>query len=161
MANFLKAYLRTSVYEGGYAFISGDRGGETYMGIARNFHPYWSGWGVIDKIKRERKIRYNEIINYIPLNEMVKEFYYKTFWINISGNNIYSQIIAEFIYDYSVHSGFKKAISALQIILGFDKKDIDGRIGPKTLTALNSFPERYVLESLKKERLNNTKQYQN
>ena len=154
MADFFKAYLRTSIYEGGYAFVAGDKGGETYRGIARNFHPYWPGWVIIDEIKKNRRIKYNEIINYTPLNEMVKEFYYKTFWANIRGNDIYSQIIGEFIYDYSVHSGSRRAVSVLQNVLGFDKRDIDGKMGPKTITALNSFPEKYVLDSLKKERLN-------
>ncbi|MBX9449807.1 MAG: hypothetical protein KL787_08850, partial [Taibaiella sp.] len=28
------------------ANVAGDRGGETYKGIARNIHPKWQGWGL-------------------------------------------------------------------------------------------------------------------
>ncbi|RYD50653.1 MAG: hypothetical protein EOP52_13405, partial [Sphingobacteriales bacterium] len=36
MADFLTAYKRTAVAEGGYANDPDDLGGETYKGIARN-----------------------------------------------------------------------------------------------------------------------------
>ena len=29
--------------------VSGDRGGQTYAGIARNFYPDWDGWDLIDR----------------------------------------------------------------------------------------------------------------
>jgi hypothetical protein len=36
--------------EGGFKLIdiAADRGGQTYAGIARNFHPNWPGWHCID-----------------------------------------------------------------------------------------------------------------
>ena len=51
MADFSKAWGRSSVHEGGYAHLAGDAGGETYRGIARNFHPEWPGWKFIDRVK--------------------------------------------------------------------------------------------------------------
>ena len=50
-------------HEGYYANVSGDRGGETYMGVARNLHPNWEGWPVIDLYKSEvGAIKHNEKI---------------------------------------------------------------------------------------------------
>ena len=47
-------------HEGYYANVEGDRGGETYMGVARNLHPDWEGWKYIDAYKETYgKIKWN------------------------------------------------------------------------------------------------------
>lgn len=48
MADFLQAYESMIRNEGGYTLhtVAGDRGGMTYAGIARNFHPNWPGWAL-------------------------------------------------------------------------------------------------------------------
>lgn len=43
MAIFEKAYDPVRQWEGGWCNVEGDRGGETYAGIARNFWPGWPG----------------------------------------------------------------------------------------------------------------------
>ena len=43
MAIFKKAYEPVRQWEGGWCNVEGDRGGETYAGIARNFWPDWPG----------------------------------------------------------------------------------------------------------------------
>ena len=50
MADFLQAFESMIRNEGGYKLhsVEGDRGGMTYAGIARNFHPNWPGWAAID-----------------------------------------------------------------------------------------------------------------
>ena len=51
MADFLQAFESMIRNEGGYKLHSaeGDRGGMTYAGIARNFHPTWPGWAAMPK----------------------------------------------------------------------------------------------------------------
>ena len=51
MASFKEAWEETSAVEGGYVDDDDDRGGETYRGVARNFHPDWPGWDRIDAAK--------------------------------------------------------------------------------------------------------------
>ena len=51
MASFKEAWEETSAVEGGYVDDDDDRGGETYRGVARNFHPNWPGWDRIDAAK--------------------------------------------------------------------------------------------------------------
>ena len=46
MGEFEQAFEKMIRNEGGYLLhkVSGDRGGQTYAGIARNFYPDWDGW---------------------------------------------------------------------------------------------------------------------
>ena len=52
MANFDSAFDKMIRNEGGFKLtnIAGDRGGQTYAGIARNVHPGWPGWRFVDAI---------------------------------------------------------------------------------------------------------------
>ena len=51
MGEFEQAFEKMIRNEGGYLLhkVSGDRGGQTYAGIARNFYPDWDGWDLIDR----------------------------------------------------------------------------------------------------------------
>jgi lysozyme family protein len=56
MADFEIAYGETELREGGYVNDPVDRGGETHRGVARKFHPDWSGWKIIDQIKQDHQL---------------------------------------------------------------------------------------------------------
>ena len=45
MADFQPAFEKMIRNEGGYTLhnVASDRGGQTFAGIARNFHPNWPG----------------------------------------------------------------------------------------------------------------------
>lgn len=132
MGEFKSAYDKTSIYEGGYANVKGDKGGETYKGISRVFNPEWPGWGMVDNYK---PLKHNAIINNQELNSLVKQFYYQKYWMTIIGDLIEIQQVAEFLYDYYVHSG-KRAIKATQRIVGVR---IDGKVGNITIHAINGY----------------------
>jgi lysozyme family protein len=68
-------------HEGYYANETGDKGGETYMGVARNLHPNWEGWQIIDGYKLTfGELKRNAKIDIPELTTMVKEFYKQTFY---------------------------------------------------------------------------------
>ena len=52
MANFNIEFEKLILAEGGYVNDSDDAGGETYLGISRKNNPNWSGWKLIDSIKK-------------------------------------------------------------------------------------------------------------
>lgn len=134
MADFEKALIRTTHEEGGYANVSGDRGGETYRGIARNYNPDWAGWSVID---RQGSIAHGAII--LEAEELVGDFYRKKYWSVVRGDEIKNQALAELIFDWSVNSG--KAVREIQKVLNFQfgaNLVIDGVFGSKTLAAINA-----------------------
>ncbi len=123
MADFDIAFDRTMKAEGGYQLtnIPGDRGGQTYSGIARNAHPDWQGWKAID-------------IGQTPLTSLVRDFYRDNFWHAVRGDLIAEQDVANSIYDFAVNAGTKTAIKLAQVVVG---AQADGALGPKTLAALN------------------------
>lgn len=124
MADFLQAYEKTMLLEGGYKLtdIKSDRGGQTYAGISRKFHPNWQGWFYIDKGET-------------PPSEMVRGFYKIEFWDKFQADSITDQKVAESLYDFGVNAGVKTSAKLAQIICGVTP---DGAFGPKSLQAVNS-----------------------
>lgn len=127
MADFLPAFERGIKNEGGYKLtdIAGDRGGQTYAGIARKPNPHWSGWAYVDR-------------GQIPPTELVREFYKAEFWDRIRGDDIQSQVIAASLYDFAMNAGVGTAIKLAQLVVGVTP---DGVLGSKSLAALNMADE--------------------
>lgn len=124
MTDFSTAFESMIRNEGGYKLhtVSGDRGGMTYAGIARNAWPNWGGW---------RDIDHGEI----PDTELVREFYKVNFWDRVRGDDIADQQIARTVFDFAVNAGTGTAIKLAQIVVGVTP---DGAIGPKSMAALNA-----------------------
>ena len=124
MADFLKAFEKTIADEGGYQLtdIPGDRGGQTYAGIARKPNPDWAGWQHID-----RK-------DFGAATPLVREFYKVNFWDRVRGDEIKDQAVAETIFNFSVNTGVGVAAKLAQVIVGVAP---DGAIGAKTIERLN------------------------
>lgn len=140
MADFLLAYERMIKNEGGYVLhdVPADRGGQTYAGISRRNWPDWEGWRDIDAGRE-------------PDAETVRRFYRQRFWQPLQGDAIKSQIVARTLFDFAVNAGVKTAVILAQTVLG----DLtpDGKLGPKTLAALNEadealFVARYALAKI-------------
>jgi lysozyme family protein len=110
--------------EGGYQLtdIPGDRGGQTYAGIARNANPDWAGWQFID-----RK-------DFGSATQLVREFYKVNFWDRVRGDELTNQAIAETIFNFAVNTGVGVASKLAQLIVGVTP---DGAIGAKTIERLN------------------------
>ena len=146
MADFKLAYFKTMGHEGGYVNNPNDRGGETYKGIARNFHPTWQGWSLIESYKKDKNfIRLLERDEY--LEQLVLAFYKTQFWDALELDHLKSQTIADELFDSSVNLGTGTTIMLLQEALNLlnrnqhDFKDIrlDGKMGPRTIASLQSY----------------------
>jgi lysozyme family protein len=126
MADFKQAFERTMHNEGGYKLhtVKGDRGGQTFAGISRRFHPDWSGW---------RHIDYGDLSN-PELTGLVMRFYQEEFWERINGEAMQGQGVAETIYDFAVNAGPIVAIKLAQVVVGTTP---DGIVGPETSSRLN------------------------
>lgn len=146
MAEFLTAYTRTLGHEGGYVNDPNDRGGETYKGIARNYHPDWDGWDVIDKLKDEPDFP-NCLANHDSLQRMVRRFYKVNFWDIAELDEMARQDLANELFDTAVNQGMATAIEYLQASLNMlnrneqDYQDIavDGKWGNETRKAYQQF----------------------
>ena len=127
MADFQAAFDVMIVNEGGYVShkVADDRGGQTFAGIARRFHPQWPGWKLIDK---------NDLDN-PQLSHWVAEFYQVHFWQQINGDQIDNQRIAESLFDFAVNAGVGTASKLAQLVVGSTP---DGVIGDVTLSKINA-----------------------
>lgn len=135
MADFNRAYYLLEKWEGGYANIKEDAGGETYKGITRKNYPNMSFWKKIDRLKKENvdAAYINRILsNNLSIEIEIKDFYKKNYWDKVEGDNIQNQAFAENLFLLAVNAGIKRAVKVAQTSCGFFDKDIDGKIGPKT-----------------------------
>ena len=132
MADFLPAFERVLLEEGGYKLTNSpnDRGGMTYAGISRKFHPDWLGWRYIDAGGE-------------PPAQLVRDFYETAFWLPIRGGNINDQRVAEALYSMSVNAEAARKLA--QIVLNVTP---DGKFGTKTLAALNAMDAERFLDKL-------------
>lgn len=127
----------TLSYEGGYANVSGDRGGETYRGISRVNNPYWNGWATIDKLK---PLKYNTIIP--ALENSVRDFYFSNYFKNFGFDRLNQTKKALVLFDWAIHGGY--AHSRIQDILNqqFNAKlPKTGKLDTATVAAINKAPE--------------------
>lgn len=129
MADFLPAFERMIRNEGGYKLtdIKGDKGGQTYAGIARTRWPAWSGWPFVDRGET-------------PPSALVREFYRRNFWDAVRGDELVHQGVAESLFDFAVNAGARTASKLAQIVAGVTA---DGVLGPKSLTAINALQADY------------------
>jgi lysozyme family protein len=147
MASFDTAYnTYIKPNEGGYANVVGDKGGETYAGIARNYFPNWKGWVSIDYWKKlHGEPKRNQM--FPEINYLVEAFY-KDWWNAKRFGEINSQEIANLLFDYNVNSGVT-AIKAVQRLAGVTA---DGAIGPQTIAAINKADAATLFNALKEDR---------
>lgn len=137
MANLQPALEKTLRFEGGYANVTGDAGGETYCGIARNSWPKAGIWPIIDKCNKQKPLKRNGFVtgpDSDKANQLISDFYRIQFWDDIRGNDIKSQSVANYLFDWHVTSG-AIAVRQVQEILGVD---VDGKVGNQTLSAINA-----------------------
>lgn len=164
MANFDTAYILERKHEGYYSNETADKGGETYAGIARNIHPTWSGWEIVDKYKQSvnRPLKRNEIIRDLRLEPLVREFYLKI-WTSKNFGKIKDQNTANILYDWFINSG-SSAINTkstntkgLKEILmqDFNKPlQLNSVLDIDTINVINSVDNVRLYNTIKKERIN-------
>jgi lysozyme family protein len=143
---FQSAFDNTMKYEGGYSNHPHDRGGETFRGIARNFHPTWKGWAIVDEYQN----KYSQaMLLDIRLDRYTKEFYKTKYWDKFKGDKFpekASSTAAE-LFDISVNMGTRTAGKFLQRALNILNRDernygdllVDGIVGSKTIGVINKY----------------------
>ena len=150
MAYFTQAYDRVMTVEGGYSNRAADRGGETYKGISRKYHPTWAGWAILDQYPLPDK---KGADSNITLQGMVKDFYKVEYWDKFRGDEIRSQMVGEELFDTAVNMGLGTAIKFLQRALNvlnrreklYQDLTIDGGMGTRTLAAMLTLKEDVLL----------------
>ncbi len=152
MVTFSEILSKTLAHEGTYSNRKSDRGGETYKGISRRYHPKWSGWKIIDDAKHRiggiDALKKGDVTPVLgaeaqeELERAVRSFYKEKFWRRIKGDalTMIDDEIAFLVFDATVNptdrtNGAKMLQEALNQ-LGY-KIAVDGVIGPVTLHTLS------------------------
>ena len=110
MADFNLAYAPVAKWEGGWTHDSGDKGGETFRGCARNFFPNEPIWPVIDREKshpsyKKGKAAFSAHLMGIPsLTGCVKGWYKKEWWDKL-GLERFDQIVADELFEQGRQRG--------------------------------------------------------
>ena len=119
MANFDIEFEKLIFAEGGYVNDPDDAGGETYLGISRKNNPNWSGWRVIDSIKKTygtklitARLKANKYIT-----NSAKLLYKTNYWDVLELDDIPNQDIAHQMFDTCVNCGKTIAIRIAQQVL--------------------------------------------
>jgi lysozyme family protein len=145
MADLAAALARVLEHEGGYADDPDDRGGETYRGIARRFHPDWSGWSRVDALKRGAGFP-RSLAGDRRVEEAVAALYRDLYWDRFHGDSLPDQPLAEELFDTAVNLGVRRAVRFLQDSLNLLNRSqrnyadlvVDGWFGDATLDAVRA-----------------------
>lgn len=161
MSNFEAAFNYTNKHEGLYSNHPNDRGGETYRGISREFHPNWFGWNLIDEHKNEldnhdtTKLN-DRLKNDYNLNLAVKNFYRENYYLSY-WDDLPVELVIE-LYDNAVNMGIKESVEFLQESLNLLNRNevtyenllVDGKYGKITHTAVKYYLRNDQIELLLK-----------
>jgi len=147
MADFRIAFNKTGAFEGEYSNDPDDAGGETYRGIARQHHPEWEGWVMIDKYDKTAADFPAVLKRDQALSVSVEAFYKIKFWDKFLGDHIPAQEIADEMFDTGVNMGTGRAVKFLQEGLNilnrnevlYEDIKVDGDFGTNTLRTLKTY----------------------
>lgn len=125
MADFLKAFNKIIVNEGGYVNDKDDKGGETFMGITRKNHPNIYLWEVIDKYIDIYNTTHG-LIKFIKNNDKamdsIKTVYKTQYWDKLSLDKVRSQLIANELFDDCVNRGVSATLKLVRKLYKFPTK---------------------------------------
>ncbi len=152
---YRNAYEEVMSIEGGYANDPTDKGGETYMGVARKKWPKWEGWKYLDSKKSNPGFP-SILRGDYALYEMVMKFYYDNFWLPNRLDELKNANIKREIFDTSVNQGPTIGVRYLQRALnllnrnGRTYKDtiVDGHMGAETIRLTNNHPDPQMVYDL-------------
>lgn len=134
---FLRAIEFVLQHEGGYVNDPTDSGGETNFGISKRSYPNLN----IKELTRDDAI----------------QIYHRDWWVRHKYEQINDPAIATKILDMAVNMGPQRAHTLLQQALhavGQRHVNIDGIIGPQTISAANNSPREPLLAALRSEAAN-------
>lgn len=148
--SFDRAFVKVIKAEGGYVRDKDDKGGETYLGIARRYHKNSVMWKYIDEIKSK-----NPTATYARLTSLLKKdkridyevkCIYKTqYWDKLRCDKINSQKIAEQLFDMAVNAGISTAVKLMQRLMGTFES---GYVTNEFIDNLNNYVRRRYINKI-------------
>lgn len=114
-----------------------DPGGATMNGVTLNtFRSFYGASKTVSDLKKITDAQWTEIFK-------------KGFWDKCKADEIKSQSVANMIVDWCYNAGAGNVIPRVQRLVG---TTADGKVGPKTIAAINAKTPRILLEQLRQTR---------
>ena len=113
--------------------------GLTYFGIYESDHPKWTGWEIIRRyLANTPDLKKCSVIlsNVSDLSKLVEDFYKVEFYDKMKLDLVTSENKQLELMCFGINTNPTRCIKKVQELLGLT---IDGIIGNKTITALNSY----------------------
>lgn len=123
-------------HEGGFVNHPHDPGGMTNLGVTRSVYESFLRRMVTEDEMRE-----------LTVND-VRPVYQKLYWNRIKGDNLPTGVDLA-LFDFAVNAGVTRASKAIQHIC---EVEVDGKIGPQTLSAINGSDASDLIKELKEYR---------
>ena len=137
MADFDKYAPALDSWEGGFALVKNDAGGWTNRGVTLDtFRQYINSMATVEDLRNMTDGQWRSIAK-------------GRFWDACGGDDIKNQSVAELFVDWCYNCGLGM-IKRVQAIVG---TKVDGVVGPKTVSAINSWNQRRLHFYIKKARL--------
>ena len=164
MANFENSFNNSLKFLTGYSIDNRDAS-EILFNIDRKTNHDLKIWSILDsileKFKPLSKAKFSKIMEECLKNEElmnnIKEYFRENYWNKIHGDEIYSQFIADNLYDCSINRTPKEAIILIQKCL---KRIIqDGIMDKKTLQLINSVNQTQLNNAIVERRLDYIRRY--
>lgn len=158
MASFQEFTKTKILTEGFFARLKNDTGGMTFMGIARNFHPTWRGWPLIDTlIAGKRSLSDSALSSTLKQNNALRlavNDFYRPWWQRIGAQHL-SQDLANIYMDFYIHKP-GPAVKIMQQVLNaqfFTGLAVDGAPGPNTNSAVKQYDSKKLYNAYRNARL--------
>lgn len=135
--NFARSLALVLAHEGGYSNHPKDPGSHTNKGITIATFRKW--------VKRNGTVEDLKNIS----NADVAKIYRKHYWDQVRGDDLPSGVDYA-VFDYAVNSGPRRAIKALQSVIG---AKVDGIIGPETMGQVSAMGAATIVGKLCDERM--------
>jgi lysozyme family protein len=132
-------------YEGGYGWNKSDPGGPTKYGITCYDLAEFMGQ------KMDSMARWAPIVQAMTL-ETAEAIYKKKYAAGIMYDDLPAGVDADML-DYGINSGVARPILVAQRLCGFTGRDLDSRMGPKTLAAIKAQDPTKFINAMCDERL--------
>lgn len=147
-SSFVDAFRKNIINKSGYLNNLENGEGESYKGISRNYNPDWYGWEIIDFHKHDPYFP-DSLNDTLRLQNEVEDFFKDKYW-DINKLDEFSQVLAEEIFIIGLNVGVVISAKFLQKALNYlngdgelyDELRVDGKVGKKTLEAINSLNEK-------------------
>ena len=151
--NFYQALENILKYEGGYTNHPLDSGGPTNLGITLStLQRYYNEYGYGD-FDGDGEVTVNDI-KLLNTYDKVSPIYKAYYWDRLKLDEFPSGV--DFLmFDFAVNSGPKNAVRILQRAINRftrNKIDVDGLLGPNTMSYVNKINPELLIDGMLKER---------